>query len=79
MSREDLAYRLGFGARRRAEVDAAYRARYAGVRRIRPPYRMSGRRGHRPRVYLRGNAGCLGCSVPLMVALAGAIAAVIWG
>lgn len=30
------------------------------------------RRRSRPRVYLRGNLGCLGCSVPLLAALAAA-------
>lgn len=29
-----------------------------------------GRRRRRPRVYLRGGLGCLGCSIPLLAALA---------
>jgi len=35
------------------------------------------RRRYRPRVYLRGNLGCLGCSLPLMAALAAAVGLVL--
>lgn len=77
MTREELAYRLGFGARRRAEVDAAFAARYSNAY-IGRPVRRHGRRGYRPRVYLRGGIGCIGCSVPLIVALAAVGALVAW-
>ena len=69
----DMAYRLGFGARRRAELAAYYRDRNerAWVRRP-PPRRRSRSRG---RVYVHGHVGCLGCSAPLLVALAAAVTA----
>jgi hypothetical protein len=34
------------------------------------------RRRRRPRLYLRGRAGCLGCSLPLLAVIAAAVAAV---
>lgn len=38
---------------------------------------MNRSRRRRPRVYLRGHLGCLGCSVPLWIGLAGIVAALV--
>ncbi len=68
---------------------AAYGARYdeGGMSEYRPAARPGGavvsRRGRcrrRPRLYLRGHLGCLGCSVPLLACLAAltAAAVVMW-
>jgi len=38
--KDDIAYKLGFGARRRAEVDAQFRERYAAVGTAPPPQKI---------------------------------------
>lgn len=76
MKLEELAYRLGFGARRRAELAEYYRQRSEREWLWRPP--PPPRRRRRGRVWVHGHVGCLGCSAPLLVALAVVGALVAW-